>query len=470
MNPDTNATLRAIPAVETLLHRPELDPVRGRLSHTHLVRVIRIVLEEARRRVLGGEVVEVGEVPLLQCVVRKAESLLGAGLIPVLNGTGVILHTNLGRAPLSARAIDAVRASASGYSNLEYNLGQGARGSRMSHVEELITFLTGGEAALVVNNNAAAVLLALNSLAEDRDVLVSRGELVEIGGSFRIPDVMLKSGARLCEVGTTNKTHLRDYAKAISDRTGLLLKVHTSNYRIEGFTAEVPLAELTALGDERGLPVMMDLGSGALMDVSRYGIGPEPPVSECLAGGTGLVTFSGDKLLGGPQAGLIVGRSDLVRKCRENPLARALRIDKLSLAALTATLTAYLDPDKVADEVPAIGMMAADPATVRSRALALAEKLNAIDPSRLSAEVLEAESAVGGGALPLEGLCTHVVALRASSLSPDTLETRLRLGTPPLLTRIQNGRVWIDLRTLSPEGETLVPDLVARALDPAPRN
>jgi L-seryl-tRNA(Ser) seleniumtransferase len=457
--------LRAIPAVEVLLRNPGLDPIRNSFSHMALVRLVRRALADVRAEVLEGRLAEApAEGALAARVVADARRLTAPGPVPMINATGVILHTNLGRAPLSRAALDAVVRAAAGYSNLEYDLVRGTRGSRQVHVEGLLAFLSGAEAALAVNNNAAAVLLALNSLADGREVLVSRGELVEIGGSFRIPDIMKKSGARLVEVGTTNKTHRRDFEKAIGPETALLLKVHASNYRIEGFTAEVSLSEMAEIGATRGIPLMVDVGSGALIDVSTRGVQKEPLVSECLAQGADLVTFSGDKLLGGPQAGLVVGRSDLVRSLRDNPLARCVRIDKLSLAALGATLRAFLDPDNAWRDIPALMMLARPEAELTAAAESLAESLAAALPGRIEADVIASEAAVGGGALPLAGLATRAVALRVNGMTPDQLERRLRAGDLPVLVRIQNDRVLFDMRTISPGELALLPDLVARAL------
>lgn len=465
MDKNPGIRLRGIPPVEGLLRHPALDEARKVLGHTHLVRLIRQVLDDVRSEVLAGAEVDLTEPALARRVVAAAEALAGVGPVPVINATGVILHTNLGRAPLSPEALEAVDRAARGYSNLEYDLERGGRGSRTAHVERLLTFLSGAEAGLAVNNNAAAVLLALNSLADGREVLVSRGELVEIGGSFRIPDVMQKSGARLREVGTTNKTHREDYESAISPQTALLLKVHTSNYRIEGFTAEVGLSELARLGEAHGLPVMVDLGSGALLDVSAHGVPREPLVSECLARGADLVTFSGDKLLGGPQAGLVVGRRDLVRRLQENPLARALRIDKMSLAALAATLAAFLSPENAWSRIPALACLAADPAALKARADRLARGLAAATGGRLEARIESAEAAVGGGALPLSGLATWVVAVNPAPLSVDALERLLRRANPPVIVRIRSDRVLFDLRTISATEEEMLPDIVARALE-----
>lgn len=484
MTADSRSTLRQIPAVEALLRHAGLDSVRARLGGAHLTRLVREVLETARQEVLSGGAPDLGAEALAGRVACAAEAMLRAGLTRVVNASGVILHTNLGRAPLSARALDAVRRAGEGYSDVEYDLVRGERGARMSHLERLITFLTGAEAALVVNNNAAAVLLALNSLAQGREVLVSRGELVEIGGSFRIPDVMEKSGARLREVGTTNKTHPKDYEKAIGGDSALLLKVHASNYRIEGFTAEVTLPQLARIGEAHGLPVMVDVGSGALLDVSPHGAAREPLVAECLAQGADLVTFSGDKLLGGPQAGLVVGRADLIRKLRANPLARAVRIDKLTLAALAATLVDYLDPETAWRAVPTLRMIAEDPAALELRAGALRARMDAalnkdaaLNPGTAGAcrvEVAPAETAVGGGALPLEGLKTWVVAVALTDrekaggspadVSPDAMERALRAGDPPVVARIQADKLLFDLRTLTPEEAEELPELVARAL------
>jgi L-seryl-tRNA(Ser) seleniumtransferase len=456
--------LRTLPAVEVLLRHPLLDSLRDRVGHVALVRLVRQVVAAAREALQEGRNDrDTSEAGLARAVADEAGRLLTIGPVPVVNATGVLLHTNLGRAPLSAAAVDAVTRAAAGYSNLEYDLAVGARGSRMTHVERLLAFLCRAEAAMVVNNNAAAVLLSLNALAEGREVLVSRGELVEIGGSFRIPDILAKSGARLVEVGTTNKTHRKDYERAIGPASALLLKVHTSNYRIEGFTAEVPLAELAELGQLRGLPVLVDLGSGALLDVSTAGVPAEPMVGDCLAEGADIVTFSGDKLLGGPQAGLIVGRRDLIRRLRENPLARALRPDKMTLAALAATLVEFLNPEAAWANIPALAMLGRTPDELEAAAARLAERLEQALPGRLSARVLEAEAAVGGGALPLSGLVTRVVAVAVSGLSPDALEKRLRAGEPPVIVRIQNDRVLFDLRTLSADDAERLPGLVARA-------
>ncbi len=465
MTPLPQDQLRAIPAVPVLLQAPGLADLHNSFSHEGLVRLVRMILAEVRHDVLSGRTVpDLGESALVSRIRVRAGQLLAVGPIPVINATGVILHTNLGRAPLAEAALGAIQAAASGYSNLEYDVPLGARGSRMSHVEDLLTFLTGAEAGIAVNNNAAAVLLALNSLAEGKEVLVSRGELVEIGGSFRIPDIMKKSGARLVEVGTTNKTHRKDFEKAIGPNTAMLLMVHTSNYRIEGFTSAVPLPEMAEISASHGLPLMVDVGSGALLDVSDAGVEKEPLVSECLVAGADLVTWSGDKLLGGPQAGLAVGRKDLVQALKENPLARCLRLDKLSLAALSATLRTFLDPERAWREIPTLAMLRRTESELEVAARQLADRLAETLSGRLSLSIIPGEGAVGGGALPLSGLKTWTVAVTANGLSPDQFERRLRAGTPPIIVRIQNDRVLFDVRTVSPHELEILPGLVTRAL------
>lgn len=380
----------------------------------------------------------------------------------VINATGVVVHTNLGRAPLSEAAVEAVRRVAEGYSDLEFDLGRGARGSRQDHVRDLLRVLTGAEDALVVNNNAAAVLLALAALAREREVVVSRGELVEIGGSFRIPDVLAASGAVLREVGTTNRTHRRDYEAAIGPRTGLLLKVHTSNYRVEGFTAEVTLEAMVALGRERGVPVAVDLGSGAMVRLDGLGVRSEPLVADVVAQGPDLVAFSGDKLLGGPQAGIVVGKRDAVERLRTHPLARAVRIDKMLLSGLQATLAAYLTPERARETVPVLRMVHEPVEAVAVRA----ERTAAALGDRLPGVAVAVEpgiTAVGGGSLPGEGLPTRVVALTPPAGWVAKWERRLRTGVPAVLGRINEERLLLDMRTVADAEADAIPALVAEA-------
>ncbi|MBI3080489.1 MAG: L-seryl-tRNA(Sec) selenium transferase [candidate division NC10 bacterium] len=434
---DVGALLRRLPSVEEVLQEPATRALLERLPRWAVLEGVREALERARRGILTG-----GAPP---------EDLAAAAApLGVINATGVILHTNIGRACLPEAALQALLQAGRAYSTLEFDLEAGTRGSRQVHVEGLLTRLTGAEAAFAVNNNAAAVLLAINTLAEGREVIVSRGELVEIGGSFRIPDVMLKAGGLLREVGTTNRTHLKDYEAALSERTALLLKVHPSNFAIVGFTAGVPLAELAALGKRHHVPVMVDLGSGALADLTPYGVTGEETVPAVLRQGPDLVTFSGDKLLGGPQAGLVVGRRALVEKLRKNPLARAVRIDKLSLAALEATLRLYLEGPAAVEAIPTLRSIALPAAAVRARAEAAAGAVRAAGGD-VSAEVIPGSSEVGGGASPTEALPTFLLALRSRSRGADALEAALRHHDPPVLARIKDGDVLLDLRTVPVE-------------------
>jgi L-seryl-tRNA(Ser) seleniumtransferase len=380
---------------------------------------------------------------------------------PVINLTGTLLHTNLGRAPLSAEAVQATVAAA-GTVNLEYDLEAGKRGDRDTLVEELLCRLTGAEAATVVNNNAAAVYLALNSLANRRRVAVSRGELVEIGASFRMPDIIAKSGCRLMEVGTTNRTHPGDYARALEEGAALLLKVHTSNYRIEGFTREVPLAKLVELGRKHSVPVVVDLGSGALVDLARYGLPGEPTVQETVRTGAGVVTFSGDKLLGGPQAGFVVGRAEPIKRIKRNPMKRALRCDKLRLAALEATLRAYLTPATLAQTLPAYRMIGRPIEEIERLARDLAPHVERWAGERARVEVVAGESQVGSGSLPGATLPTRLIALTPRAGDPQELAAALRRLAPPVIGRVHGGAVLLDLRALL-DPEALVAALAGKA-------
>ncbi len=470
ISPAVGAILREIPSVDDLLASAHIRTLLDDHPRWAIVEAIREVLAELRRQLLAGDLspdvgpallqLDVVAARVAACVARKA----AGSLRPVLNATGVILHTNLGRAPLAPAALTAIQAAAAGYSTLEFDLASGQRGSRQAHVESLLIALTGAEAALVVNNNAAAVFLGINTLANGREVVISRGELVEIGESFRIPDVMTEAGGRLCEVGTTNRTTLRDYEQAIGAETALLLKVHRSNFEVLGFTAEVDAAALAALGKARGLATMQDLGSGALLDLSAFGCRREPLPSDAIRAGIDLVTFSGDKLLGGPQAGIVVGRRDLVARLRRNPLARAVRIDKLCLAGLEATLRLLRDPERARHEIPVLRMLSRSAAEIGRRAEALAARLAGSAPL-LNARVESATSEVGGGALPLQILPTCVLSLAAPG-GAAALESRLRLGTPPLLVRIKEDRVWLDLRTVNPEDDATILDCLLAAAEP----
>jgi L-seryl-tRNA(Ser) seleniumtransferase len=446
---DRAALLRRLPSVDQVVRAVAEDPAAAGVPRPRLTALVRRAVEAERRRVLGGE----GEpAAAADLVVRVREELARAGrfsLRPVINATGVVLHTNLGRAPLSAPALERLVRVAEGYANLELDLTTKERGSRYAHVEERLRRLTGAEDALVVNNNAAAVLLALETLAHGREVIVSRGELIEIGGEFRIPDIMRRSGAVLREVGTTNRTHLRDYAEAIGPQTALLLKVHTSNYRVVGFTAEVSSRELVTLGRERGLPVMEDLGSGSLVDLRAFGFPYEPTVQDVVGAGVDLVTFSGDKLLGGPQAGLVVGRRDLVGRLKKNPLNRALRIDKLTVAALEATLDAY-EAGRARTDIPTLRLLTEPLASVRRRARGVLARLDPAVRSRLRAQVVEARAQVGGGALPTVEVPTAAVSLGSTGQEARDLDAALRRGRPPVVGRIADDRLLLDCRTVLP--------------------
>lgn len=445
--------LRQIPPVDEVLQEPVVQQLLEAHPRWVVVEAIRETLEEQRQRVLTrlreGMEASVPDLPtLLGQVQLKVLDRSRPSLRRVINATGVILHTNLGRAPLSPEAQASVQEVAQHYSTLEFDLREGTRGSRQVHVEGLLTRLTGAEAALTVNNNAAAVLLCINTMAEGREVVVCRGELIEIGGSFRIPDVMRKAGAVLREVGTTNRTHATDYEEAIGDRTALLLKVHPSNFQIVGFTSEVSLGDLVDLGRRKGVPVMLDAGSGALMDLTPFGLKGEPTVQEALGSGADLVTFSGDKLLGGPQAGIVVGRKVVIDRLRKNPLARAVRIDKLSLAALEATLRSYLDGEKGLGTIPALAMITCPIEEIRQRAERVQAGLQAQAPPSVRVTIEEQRSEVGGGALPAASLPTYCIAIQSPQIAPNRLEAALRGADPAVVGRIKGERVLLDLRTV----------------------
>ncbi len=454
-----------------------------REGHTAVAESIRVVLARLRQEIADSQFdeksLDLALGGLSAAVERQLRESLGYSLLPLVNATGVILHTNLGRAPLAAGALDHVRATAGAYSNLEFDLSTGERGKRDVHVDRLFQKLLddpgpscarldgrgrpslrgSGQtistaiSTIVVNNNAAAVLLALNSLAEGGEVIVSRGELVEIGGSFRIPDVMSKSSATLREVGTTNRTRIADYESAINDRTRLLLRVHRSNFEITGFTEQPGLDELVGLARRRNLPLMEDLGSGALFDLGSAGVKGEPGVLDSLRGGVDIVTYSGDKLLGGPQAGLISGRADLVARLRSNSLFRALRVDKLTYAALEATLLAYVKRDH--DAVPVLRMMRLPKDEIARRAKGLVAKVQTAQ-AKLKMTLCDGESVIGGGAAPSAVLPTRLIALTHADLSADELSARLRTSTPPVIARVEEGRVLLDLRTVFPEQDTVL--------------
>jgi len=453
--------LRQIPKVDQILSEEAVRPYLERFSKKLVLKSIRKSLDEVRSDLKEGRLQELSREVLLGRILENLKHDIRPSLRRVINATGVILHTNLGRAPLCERALERLLEVGRFYSNLEYDLREGRRGHRYTHVEDLLRELTGAEAATVVNNNAGAVLLALNTLAEGKEVIVSRGELVEIGGSFRIPEVMSKSGAVLKEVGTTNRTHLYDYERAIGPNTALLLKVHTSNYKILGFTSEVSLEELVNLGRKYNLLVMMDLGSGLLLDLSAWGLRDEPTVKGALQAGADVVTFSGDKLLGGPQAGIILGRKDLIELIRKNPLSRALRVDKFTLSALEGTLLTYLDEDKAFKEIPHLRMITFSLTELKRRALKLKKLITRMAPQGLRVQIVQERSKIGGGSFPLSELPSWALAIRHDHIEVEKMEERLRQWEPPIIVRVSEGYLLMDMRTLFEEDLPIIAEALA---------
>ena len=454
---------RKLPSVDELLREPFLAPFIAREGLPALTDAVRLVLTRLRQEIANHTLDEAGvDLALsgvMDAVTRQLNRSLEYSLRPVINASGVILHTNLGRAPLPQSALEHVRQVAELYSNLEFDVSSGERGKRDVHVDRLFRRLldpaaqreTSGISTIVVNNNAAAVLLALNTLADGGEVIVSRGELVEIGGSFRIPDVMAKSGAILREVGTTNRTRISDYERVVNEKTRLILRVHRSNFQVTGFTQQPSLRELVALARQRNVPLLEDLGSGALFDLQSAGITGEPGVLDSIRDDVDVVTYSGDKLLGGPQAGLISGKSDLISRLRSNPLFRALRVDKLTYAALEATLLAYIKQDY--DQVPALRMMRLCSADIGRRAEALVSSLNL---AGLHLDIVKGESLIGGGAAPSAALATRLISITSRQLSADELAARLRAGDPPIVARVEEGKVLLDLRTVFPQQDSAI--------------
>ena len=441
--------LRTIPKVDRVLEWQEIKEFL--LTHTRIevLTAVRSALDQIRRDAVSGKAgAPIDPSAVAEIIRSDLARLTAASLRPVINGTGIIVHTNLGRSPLSESCIEAVAAVSRGYSTLEYDLDSGTRGTRYAHVEGLVCELTGAEAALVVNNNAAAVILALSALAAGREVIVSRGELVEIGGSFRIPDVMRQSGATLVEVGTTNRTHPHDYQSAMTEQTGLLLKVHTSNFAVVGFTAETGVDQLAEIGHARNVPVMLDAGSGCLIDLTPYGISGEPTIASYLDLGADLVTFSGDKLLGGPQAGIIAGKQTLVEQMKRHPLLRALRIDKLSLAALETTLRLYRDPQRALGTIPTLRMLTMTPHDVSRRAGTLVRKMRRALSEQIILTERRGESGAGGGAFPLLRLPTTLLEIKIPGASPERIDHALRQTRTPVIGRIQHDRFLLDVRTI----------------------
>jgi len=448
---------RSLPSVSRLLAHRRIRPLVSRMASDTVAELIRQQLQEARRAIAAGHDCPPTEA-LVESVLARAELLLQPTLRPVINATGVIIHTNLGRVPLSREAMAAVEAVSQGYSNLEFDLTEGERGHRLVHLETLLCQISGAQAAVVVNNNAGAVLLALTALTKEREVIISRGQAVEIGGGFRIPEVMDQSGARLVEVGTTNRTYLSDYQQAITDDTAALMRVHASNFRIIGFVESPPLDDLVRLAHEHSLLLLDDLGSGCLIDTSQFGLAAEPTVQDSVASGADLTMFSGDKLLGGPQAGVIVGREELVARLRSHPLARALRLDKATIAALAATAIHYVRGEAL-EKIPVWRMIAMPLTTIQRRARRWARAIGA--PAR----ILHGRSMIGGGSLPEEGLPTRVVAIPAhAGRNVTELAQRLRLSQPPVIGRIEHDLLLLDPRTVAPEDDSTLVETVAAAL------
>lgn len=465
--PIDNSLLRRIPKTDELLELAAFKSMEAEYPHILIVEQLRAVLDGLRRQILNGER---NDVPNSETVAAlTAENIRLAAkrsLRRVINGTGVVLHTNLGRAKLCAEAVKAVKEVAESYSDLEYNLETGKRGSRYEHVEKILCRLTGAESALIVNNNAAAVLLILTSLTRGKEVVISRGELVEIGGSFRVPEIMEQSGSLLREVGTTNKTHLHDYADAIDpEKTGALLKVHTSNYRIIGFTEEVPLAELVGLGHKNNIPVIYDVGSGALIDFAAYRLPDEPNVIKCVKSGADIISFSGDKLLGGPQSGIIIGKRIFIEKMKRHPLLRAFRVDKMTLAALEATLRVYTDEEKAVKEIPTLQMLLADGTELLEKAETLCALLKAELPM-IETRVVRANGQVGGGSMPEQLLPGYAAEITCpAECPPDKLAEKLRACEPPVIGRIAHNCFILDVRTMERTDIAAAADAVCLCLN-----
>ncbi|MFA5866673.1 MAG: L-seryl-tRNA(Sec) selenium transferase [Actinomycetota bacterium] len=449
--PTKQELLRRLPKVDELLKASAVVRLLKKYPRSVVVDAVRQAVNNARDQVNQEEKMAEKAVEA-KALAREAEKLADKVMRPslrrVVNATGVVVHTNLGRSILPEAAIDAIREVAGAYSNTEFDVEAGKRGSRHDHVAGLLTKLTGAEAAIAVNNNAAAVLLALSALAKGKEAIVSRGQLVEIGGSFRIPDVMRQSGAKLVEVGATNKTHAKDYRAAITPRTGLIMRAHPSNFQVVGFSAEVPLAEMVGIARENGLMVLDDLGSGVMIDVGKAGLPPEPTVNESVEAGVDVVTFSGDKLLGGPQAGIAVGSARAINKMKKHPLARAVRIDKMTLAALEATLKLYFDEAKAIKEIPTLAALFAKPAFLMKRADKLTADIKKAAGSGVKADSVKDTSKAGGGALPLAEMPTAAVRLSVDGLSANKLEAALRRHEPPVIGRIKDGALLLDLRTI----------------------
>jgi L-seryl-tRNA(Ser) seleniumtransferase len=455
--------LSGLPSVDEILRGPDAGRWLSVFQRNIVVTAVRDVIAERREAMLAAKTADLSPEGLSSDIMRKISSLASFSLRPLINATGIVIHTNLGRAPLSEKVLGNVLEVGREYSNLEYDIASGKRGQRHAHTKRLLREITGAEDALIVNNNAAAVFLCLRAIARGREVIVSRSELVEIGGSFRIPDVMAASGASLREVGTTNKTHLRDYESAIDVQTALILKVHQSNYQIRGFTKSVEIEELVSLGKRYDIPVMFDLGSGCLIDLRPYGVREEPAVPDIVKAGVDIITFSGDKLLGGPQGGIILGKRHFVEKIQKDPLARAVRIDKLAIAAFEATLMEYRDTENAKSEIPVLSMLLQPPVEIEARAKKLASLLR----RKIRGEkirVVSDSSKAGGGSLPEVEFPTYAVSIKPAGISVNELELRLRHGALPVIARIREDSLLLDARTIRNQEISDVVEAVSAAL------
>ena len=452
MTDSRSELFRKIPAVDRLLEAPEIKGISANYPRSLILRSINEILSETRKGIEKGEItkesVAIDQINFIGMIEERLRFISRSSLRNVINATGVVIHTNLGRSLLADSVIEKFNAISSGYSNLEYDIEKGKRGSRYTHVEGILKELTSAEAAMVVNNNAAAVLITLETMAKDHEVIISRGELVEIGGSFRIPDVMKKSGARMIEVGTTNKTHLKDYEDAITPETAAILKVHKSNFQIVGFNEEVERPALVELGKKHNIPVIEDLGSGSFIDFSRYGMEWEPTVQQVLSAGVDLVTFSGDKLMGGPQAGIILGKKSPVEKIKKNQLNRALRIDKLTLLALEETLNIYRDERKAIDTIPTLRMICQSYEDLKAKARRILRMISAKDGNNFRVDTVDGMSKVGGGALPLMELHTRILRLNPREMTAHRINEILKACDPPIIVRVEQDSVLLDVRTI----------------------
>lgn len=460
-----NNLLSKLPKVDTVLGEEVIREYINKLPRKIVVLTVRNIIDKYRLSILTKNLTDFSYEMVIEDIKLELNKALKPKLRRVINATGTVIHTNLGRSPISINAINHIFEIGTRYNNLEYNLDEGKRGSRYSHVEEIICQITGAEAALVVNNNAAAVMLVLSTLAKGREAIVSRGQLVEIGGSFRIPSVMEQSGAILVEVGTTNRTHLYDYENAINENTAAILKVHQSNFKILGFTEEVSIDELVALSHKNNIPIIEDIGSGVLVDLTKYGLNYEPTVQESIKKGVDIVTFSGDKLLGGPQAGIIVGKRQYIDKMKKNQLTRALRIDKFTLAALETTLKAYLDEENLKEEIPIFKMLSMDTNILKRNAQKLAKLIKTyIQDDKIIVDVKDDYSTVGGGAMPLETIPTYVVAIKPKHKTVEELEKSLRMCEIPIIVRVSRDYLLLDVRTLFDDDYAIIAENIKNVI------